>query len=45
MKHILSYCAALFTGLCAYGQTHLGGTITGPSNDPLEGVHIVVGDD
>ncbi len=45
MQHTLSLCAALCTSLCAFSQTHLGGTITGPANDPLEGVHIVVGDE
>ncbi|MDX9750199.1 MAG: TonB-dependent receptor [Flavobacteriales bacterium] len=44
MQHILSLSAALLIGSCAYGQTHLSGTITGAANDPLEGVHIVVGD-
>lgn len=45
MRHILSLVAALTIGLGVQAQTRLSGTITGVANDPLEGVHIVVGND
>lgn len=45
MKHLFSLPFALAICVCAHAQTRLSGTITTPAHEPLEGVHIVVGDD
>ncbi|MBL7952028.1 MAG: TonB-dependent receptor [Flavobacteriales bacterium] len=45
MTHIVSLFVALLVPASLMAQTRLGGIVTGDVEDPLEGVHIVVGDD
>ncbi len=45
MKHILAFVAALAITLSAQTQTRLAGLVTSDTNEPLEGVHIVVGEE
>lgn len=45
MKHILAFVAALAITLSAQAQTRLAGLVTSDTNEPLEGVHIVVGEE
>lgn len=45
MRHLLAFVAALAITLSAQAQTRLAGLVTSDTNEPLEGVHIVVGEE
>ena len=45
MKHILAFVAAFAITLSAHAQTRLAGLVTSDTDEPLEGVHIVVGEE
>ncbi|HRF80991.1 MAG TPA: TonB-dependent receptor [Flavobacteriales bacterium] len=45
MRHLLTFVAALAITLSAQAQTRLAGLVTSDTNEPLEGVHIVVGEE
>lgn len=45
MKNIWAFIAAILVAISSHAQTRLVGLVTGAGNEPLEGVHIVVGEE
>jgi len=45
MKNIWAFIAAILVAISSHAQTRLVGLVTGAGDEPLEGVHIVVGEE